>query len=116
MRPRLNGEHAAGTTSTTINTLYSSGPFLVETKKYNRGAAVEEKAQWQENSSLLHPLFPTTAFLSLLLLHSKVPTICDHTTMVANYFQSKRAHSAHKYERKEWRSSSKEVQHEYETC
>jgi len=44
MRPRLNGEHAAGTTSTTINTLYSSGPFLVETKKYNREAAVEEKA------------------------------------------------------------------------
>jgi hypothetical protein len=44
MRPRVNGEQAVGTTSTTINTLYSSGPFLDETKEHNRWAAVEEKA------------------------------------------------------------------------
>lgn len=43
IRPRLNGEHAAATISTTINILYSTGPFLVETKKHNRWAAVEEK-------------------------------------------------------------------------
>jgi hypothetical protein len=34
--------------------------------------------------------------------------------MVANYFQSKRAHSVHKYERRGLRNLSKEFQREYE--
>lgn len=73
MRARMNGEHASGSTSSIINTLYSSGPFLVETKKHNRRAAEEEKAKRQENSSPPHSsqtIFPTTSTLPIPTLSS----------------------------------------------